>query len=273
MILADLIHRETGTPLAEIMLLRHSNAETAKARSHNVSIEEYTALQPVDSRYDFHRSGTTKISVVVVIVDDSVYTVYRVAGVEAEGSVFSLSSPTYQRFEVARKKGDRYCRRFSLIALPSVSTGLPVWGWEGSRSRTPVQRFDDGFLREIEVGPSDENAFREAYERSFQTQVEASLNDSSEARLRRIQHANAIPARVAATSFIFVRNPDVVAETLAQANGTCQDCHSPAPFHRRSDSTPYLEVHHRKPLAEGGTDTLDNAIALCPNCHRKAHYG
>ena len=146
-------------------------------------------------------------------------------------------------------------------------------GMGGSRSRTPVQRLDDGFFREIEVGPSDENAFREAYERSFQMQVEASLNDSRAARLRRIQHANAIPARVAATSFVFVRNPDVVAETLAQANGTCQDCHSPAPFHRRSDSTPYLEVHHRRPLAEGGTDTLDNAIALCPNCHRKAHYG
>ena len=55
MILADLIHRETGTPLAEIMLLRHSNAETAKARSHNVSIEEYTALQAGVN------SGTTSI--------------------------------------------------------------------------------------------------------------------------------------------------------------------------------------------------------------------
>ncbi len=272
MILADLIHRETGTPLAEIMLLRHSNAETAKARSHNVSIEEYTALQPVDSRYDFHRSGTRKISVVVAIVDDNVFAVYLVAGVEAEGSVFSLGSPEYQRFELARKKGDRYCRRFSLIALPSVSTGLPVRGWE-TRSRIPVQRLDDGFFREIKVGPSGESAFREAYERSFQTQVESSLNDSSVVRLRRIQHANAIPARVAATSFVFARNPDVVAETLAQAKGTCQNCHLPAPFHRRSDNTPYLEVHHRKPLAEGGTDTLDNAIALCPNCHRKAHYG
>lgn len=272
MILADLIHRETAAPLAEIMLLRHSNAETAKARSHNVSIEEYTALQPVDSRYDFHRSGTTKISVVVVIVDDSVFAVYRVAGVEAEGSVFSLGSPEYQRFELARRKDDRICRRFSLIALPSVSTGLPVRGWE-SRGRTPVQRLDDGFFGEIEVGPSGESALREAYEGSFQTQVETSLNDSSAARLRRIQHANAIPARVAATSFVFTRNPDVVAETLALAKGTCQDCHLPAPFHRRSDNTPYLEVHHRKPLAEGGTDTLDNAIALCPNCHRKAHYG
>jgi 5-methylcytosine-specific restriction protein A len=32
-------------------------------------------------------------------------------------------------------------------------------------------------------------------------------------------------------------------------------------------------VHHRVRLADGGDDTTDNAVALCPNCHRKAHYG
>ena len=34
-----------------------------------------------------------------------------------------------------------------------------------------------------------------------------------------------------------------------------------------------LEVHHTKPLAEGGEDTVNNAEALCPNCHKEAHYG
>jgi 5-methylcytosine-specific restriction protein A len=34
-----------------------------------------------------------------------------------------------------------------------------------------------------------------------------------------------------------------------------------------------LEVHHKKQLSEGGEDTVENAIALCPNCHREAHYG
>ncbi|WP_442967956.1 HNH endonuclease [Rheinheimera sp.] len=36
---------------------------------------------------------------------------------------------------------------------------------------------------------------------------------------------------------------------------------------------PYLEVHHRIPLAEKGEDTLENAIELCPNCHIQAHFG
>lgn len=28
-----------------------------------------------------------------------------------------------------------------------------------------------------------------------------------------------------------------------------------------------LEVHHLIPEAEGGPDTLGNAVPLCPNCH------
>ena len=272
MILADLIHRESGVPLAEIMLLRHSNAEVAKARSHNVSIEEYTALQPTDSKYDFHRSGATPISVVVVVVDDRVNAVYRVTGIEAEGSVYALGSPAYQQFELARQKDDRACKRFRLIAQPSAAIGLPVRGWNG-RTRTPVQRADGGFFDEIEVGSNDESSFRDECERAFQAQVETATQDSSEARLRRIEAANALPTRISASSYVFVRNPDVVAETLARANGVCQDCKSAAPFKRRSDGTPYLEVHHRRRLADGGTDTLDNAVALCPNCHRKAHFG
>ena len=28
-----------------------------------------------------------------------------------------------------------------------------------------------------------------------------------------------------------------------------------------------------KRLADGGSDTLSNAFAACPNCHRELHYG
>jgi 5-methylcytosine-specific restriction protein A len=36
---------------------------------------------------------------------------------------------------------------------------------------------------------------------------------------------------------------------------------------------PYLEVHHIKRLADKGSDTTTNSIAVCPNCHRELHYG
>ena len=32
-------------------------------------------------------------------------------------------------------------------------------------------------------------------------------------------------------------------------------------------------VHHLKQLADGGSDTTTNAIAVCPNCHRELHFG
>lgn len=31
------------------------------------------------------------------------------------------------------------------------------------------------------------------------------------------------------------------------------------------------EVHHKKPLSEGGTHDRDNLIALCKSCHSRIH--
>jgi len=55
-----------------------------------------------------------------------------------------------------------------------------------------------------------------------------------------------------------------------RANGICQLCGQKAPFNR-ADGTPYLESHHIDWLSEGGEDSIDNTVALCPNCHKKMH--
>lgn len=34
---------------------------------------------------------------------------------------------------------------------------------------------------------------------------------------------------------------------------------------------PVEEVHHRKPLSEGGTHDRENLIALCKSCHSRLH--
>lgn len=75
---------------------------------------------------------------------------------------------------------------------------------------------------------------------------------------------------VNAISERFVRDPYVVAWVLEEAVGYCEYCGYPAPF-QRSNGEAYLEVHHVRPLAEGGPDTIDNAVACCPNCHRQLH--
>lgn len=70
----------------------------------------------------------------------------------------------------------------------------------------------------------------------------------------------------------FKRCPHVVAYVRQHANGRCQSCGKVAPF-KKDDGNPYLEVHHLQRLAENGSDTPDNTIAVCPNCHRQLHYG
>lgn len=56
-----------------------------------------------------------------------------------------------------------------------------------------------------------------------------------------------------------------------RANGYCEGCGQPAPF-SRSDGRSFLEVHHMTRLADDGPDLPGNVAALCPNCHRRAHY-
>jgi len=80
------------------------------------------------------------------------------------------------------------------------------------------------------------------------------------------------PKRVSTTVSTFVRDPAVKAWVLRRANGTCECCDKPAPF-ELPDGSSYLEVHHPRSLADGGSDTVTNAAGICPNCHRELHYG
>lgn len=77
--------------------------------------------------------------------------------------------------------------------------------------------------------------------------------------------------RCTATVERFVRDPEVIAWVLREADGNCENCSSAAPF-KRSNGEPFLEVHHVRPLGEGGPDTTDNAVACCPNCHKRLHF-
>lgn len=107
----------------------------------------------------------------------------------------------------------------------------------------------------------------------FASAVQQSISDSAAKRQARLAVASKTPTKITVTSTAFVRNADVVAEVLLRAQGTCEWCGHAAPFARKSNGAPYLEVHHKVPLADGGDDTVDNAEALCPNCHRKRHHG
>ena len=69
---------------------------------------------------------------------------------------------------------------------------------------------------------------------------------------------------------VHYRDPYVKELVKRIAEGKCQCCGQDAPFVDKNN-VPYLEEHHVKRLADGGTDTIDNVVAICPNCHRKMH--
>ncbi|MFB3167451.1 HNH endonuclease signature motif containing protein [Neobacillus sp. 179-C4.2 HS] len=113
----------------------------------------------------------------------------------------------------------------------------------------------------------------EEYNSTFEKKVEQSKEKSDAERKHRLESASKKPEVIQVITTNYKRNPDVVVEVLKRAEGICEDCGNPAPFLRASNGSPYLEVHHVLPLAKGGDDTVENAVALCPNCHRKAHFG
>jgi len=71
-------------------------------------------------------------------------------------------------------------------------------------------------------------------------------------------------------SIQYERDPFVALFTKKKANGICDLCLKQAPFMDKNGQ-PYLESHHIEWLSKGGSDSIENTVALCPNCHRKMH--
>lgn len=83
-----------------------------------------------------------------------------------------------------------------------------------------------------------------------------------------MNNQNREPKETVAT--IYYRDPYLKEMVKRIAEGKCQYCGADAPF-KDKNKEPYLEEHHVKRLADGGKDTIDNVVAVCPNCHRKMH--
>lgn len=79
------------------------------------------------------------------------------------------------------------------------------------------------------------------------------------------------PGTKSTASTTYERDPEVKAWVLEAAQGNCELCKEPAPF-KMFNEVPFLEVHHVRQLADKGSDTVTNAVAICPNCHRALHY-
>lgn len=78
------------------------------------------------------------------------------------------------------------------------------------------------------------------------------------------------PVQAESTRKIYFRDPELRGWVRQQAEGICEGCGNAAPFEK--DGRPFLEVHHVKHLAQGGSDLPSNVVALCPNCHQRCHH-
>lgn len=150
--------------------------------------------------------------------------------------------------------------------------------YSGKRVKFIDPSRDDGEEQAILVADLDSSEFLvqlesfvnavHRFKASHNTDDPTSMSDT-ELR-RRAATAPAKPKSSTTVGVVYTRNRYVAELAKRRANGLCELCRKPAPFTNASNE-PYLESHHIVWLAHGGPDSLENTVALCPNCHRKMH--
>lgn len=149
--------------------------------------------------------------------------------------------------------------------LRKVSDDLPLK--KRTRSKGWSEVCDLGDLLDL---PSDT---QERYDEELSEAIQRSYSLSESGLRDRLASAPKLPEKIQIISMGYRRNADVIVAILRREEGVCEQCGAQAPFMRRRDDSPYLEVHHWTPFSQGGEDTINNAAALCPNCHREVHHG
>jgi 5-methylcytosine-specific restriction protein A len=119
--------------------------------------------------------------------------------------------------------------------------------------------FDRKFLNEREYTPTHDES---ELEKRVKALLGKELVGTPKGRLN--------PRRMQESKDIYERDPLVKAWVMQHAQGICELCGEHGPFRDRQGEW-FLEEHHVVPLADGGPDSVENTVALCPNCHRKCH--
>jgi 5-methylcytosine-specific restriction endonuclease McrA len=121
-------------------------------------------------------------------------------------------------------------------------------------------------IKEMQSAPIPEEVFKRQYE----TEQREARKLSAADLLTRAQQISGRPVFREVISRQARRNGYISECAKTRAEGVCQLCEKNAPFCNR-ENDPYLETHHIQWLSKNGLDSIDNVVALCPNCHRKMH--
>ena len=173
-----------------------------------------------------------------------------------------------EQFQVVVSFGDQRHE----VKAKVTSGGEPYLPWAVASTICEAANPEGSNLIRFLLRHPDAFSIEDGRRRLAEDVAQSLASDAGERRARPDKAPHRPVSREILTTY-FLRNPDVIAEALIRADGRCGACNRAAPFRRKSDGTPFLEVHHVIPLSEGGDDALDNVIALCPNCHRETHHG
>lgn len=126
------------------------------------------------------------------------------------------------------------------------------------------------FPLEIVSGDSKYQVPKDLLSKKQKKKEKAARKLSDQELAKRATHSNKHPVNRKVSSSAYERNVYVAELAKRKANGICQLCNESAPFNKRNGE-PFLETHHVVWLSNGGEDSIENTVALCPNCHRKMH--
>lgn len=163
-------------------------------------------------------------------------------------------------FEVIEDKEYTYRGKVSLFSDPYQETQIDQEGKSRSVWIFPLR------LQSAGSATIDNKIL---IQRSAEEAKKAKLS-TVEVLTKRANAAKRFPSKRILEIEQFERNQYVTRYAKTRANGRCQLCNQAAPFNDKDDE-PYLECHHITWLSNNGTDTTNNTVALCPNCHRKMH--
>jgi 5-methylcytosine-specific restriction protein A len=155
-----------------------------------------------------------------------------------------------------RYKGQMVCTGFSFADAPDTQ-----------RNMRKAILFELAPLQAFETATETEAP------ESSTAEIEEEWSHASLDELRRKAVADSAEFRtpIERRALYRMRSRAVRLYVLRRANGVCEGCGNAAPFVTAA-RLPYLEPHHIRRLTDGGPDSPRWVVAVCPNCHRRAHY-
>ena len=188
---------------------------------------------------------------------------------ESKGEPYSktdVNNELRQDVLTQRSKGSVEFRMANISSVldnlchPTVKGYLPR-GNVGNKVSDRIRRiiFDERLLDLDDYTPTADN---EELNQRVSTLIKRGITGKPKGRMK--------PQRSEKSQSSYERDPLVKAWVINNAKGICELCGKPGPFEDKHGNL-FLEEHHVVPLADGGPDTVENAVALCPNCHRKCH--